>query len=473
MICDLSEFPDTSSISSDVCVIGAGPAGITVSLALAKAGKSVILCEGGGDSYSQESQDQYNGIVIGDPYHDLKVTRLRYLGGSSNHWSGWCRPLDAIDFEKKSNFPKAYWPIQKNELDGYTFKACEILEISAPKPNKSFEQSHVLQELDFSFSHPPVRFKTKFQIELATSKKIQLILNANLCDLDSIDGKVVKAIIKSFNNRKLEVNARSFIFAMGGIENSRMLLWTQFNAKRGLADSRIPIGAYWMEHPHFTLGEMLLKSNVRTTRYVGLSHEEQKRLAILNCGMRLQAMEMGETKRIIKDLICVAPTAGQWAADLFGKKLVCGSTIRAAWEQEPLKSNRIQLSKSRKDMFGIPLTELHWKKSENDFRTVRENVLSLNDFLIATNRGRLRLDSWLYGEGEPPADDEKGGHHHMGGTRMADSPFDGVVDLNCRVFGTKNLYVAGSSVFPSGGHANPTFTIVQLSLRLADHLKNA
>ena len=473
MIRDLSESPEASSLSSDVCVIGAGPAGITLAVALANAGKSVVLCEGGGDSYSQESQDQYMGSVIGDPYHDLKATRLRFFGGSSNHWAGWCRPLDVIDFEKKPNFPLANWPIQKKDLDGYAMKACEILEIALPKPNKSFEQSDVLQELEFSFSRPPVRFKTKFQSELADSKKIQVVLNANLFNLNAVDGQVVRATLKSFNNRQLRVDARSFVFAMGGIENSRMLLWCQLNSKQGLADRRIPIGAYWMEHPHFTLGEMLLKSNLEKTRYVGLRPEQQQQLSILNCGLRLQAMSASETKRLIKDLLCVAPSVGQWAADLFGRKLVCGSTIRAAWEQEPLKTNRIQLSKSMKDVFGIPLTELHWKKSENDMRTVRENVLKLNDFLIASNKGRLRLDSWLYGEGEPPADDEKGGHHHMGGTRMADNPIDGVVDRNCRVFGTKNLYVAGSSVFPTGGHANPTFTIVQLSLRLADHLNKA
>lgn len=463
-------MPESSILSCEVCVIGAGPAGITIALALAKAGKSVILCEGGGDSYSQESQDLYTGNVIGDPYHNLQTTRMRYLGGSSNHWQGWCRPLDYIDFQKKSNFPKAFWPIQKYDLDKYSLKACEILEIFLPKANKSFDQSNDLHEIDFSFSRPPMRFKDKYHNELSESKKIQVVLNANLIDLETANGVVIRAIVKSLNNRVLKVNAQSFVFAMGGIENSRMLLWCQSNSKRGLAERGIPIGAYWMEHPHFTLGEILLKSNLEKNRYVGLRPEKQQQLGILNCGLRLETIGLSKTKQLINELLCVAPSAGRWAADLFDKKLICGSKIRAAWEQEPVETNRIQLSKSNKDALGIPIPELYWKKSENDLRTVRENVFALNNFLISTNRGRLRLDSWIYGEGKPPKDDEKGGNHHLGGTRMADNPNDGVVDRNCRVFGTKNLYMAGSSVFPSGGHSNPTFTIVQLALRLADHL---
>ena len=85
---------------------------------------------------------------------------------------------------------------------------------------------------------------------------------------------------------------------------------------------------------------------------------------------------------------------------------------------------------------------------------------------------RVRLRPWVLGNGTYPDDDEQIGNHHMGGTRMSNEAKTGVVDSNCRVHGLANLFVCGSSVFPSAGHANPTLTIVQLALRLAAHMSS-
>ena len=100
----------------------------------------------------------------------------------------------------------------------------------------------------------------------------------------------------------------------------------------------------------------------------------------------------------------------------------------------------------------------------------------LADTVDALGLRQLRVD-WRVSEFEPWLLDGDyqsnmvGTHHHIGTTRMASDPKDGVVDTNCQVFGTTNLYVAGSSVFPTGGHANPTLTIVALAIRLAGHLQ--
>ena len=101
---------------SEFCVVGSGPAGMTLALALGDMGRTVILVEGGGSSESDESQDIYKGDVIGDPYFDLNVARLRYLGGTSGHWAGWCIPLHEFDFRKKDGFENAHWPIEKKDL---------------------------------------------------------------------------------------------------------------------------------------------------------------------------------------------------------------------------------------------------------------------------------------------------------------------------------------------------------------------
>ena len=174
--------------------------------------------------------------------------------------------------------------------------------------------------------------------------------------------------------------------------------------------------------------------------------------------------------KILADIACVAPEFAQWTMQRLDQRLACAGKLRAAWEQEPLPENRIELS-DELDMLGVPRPILYWKKSERDRKTVQVAARSLATYLAASNSGRVRLASWLLDEADYPTKDELGGNHHMGGTRMAETPDEGVVDANCKVFGQENLYVAGSSVFPSSGHANPTLTIVQLALRLADHLK--
>ena len=172
------------------------------------------------------------------------------------------------------------------------------------------------------------------------------------------------------------------------------------------------------------------------------------------------------------DLLCTAPDLSNALLEPLGEKLVCAGTIRAAWEQFPEIDNRIVLS-SERDEFGLQRCELRWRKSGRDKLAPMKTALALGRYLAEKDIGRIKLAPWvLRDDGEFPDDDEIGGNHHMGGTRMAASEADGVVDPNCRVYGTSNLYIAGSSVFPSGGHANPMFTTVQLALRLAEHLSS-
>ncbi len=189
----------------------------------------------------------------------------------------------------------------------------------------------------------------------------------------------------------------------------------------------------------------------------------------LNCRMTLQSMDYQGTKRLLADIACVAPDFALWASDLMGRDLTCGLKVQAAWEQEPLEANRIALS-DEADRLGVPRAKLLWKKSIYDVQTAKAAVSRFGEYLAQSGNGRLRVAQWVLDEGPFPGNDPKSGNHHMGGTRMAATANDGIVDSNCKVFGQANLFIAGSSVFPSGGHANPTFTIVQLVSRLGDHL---
>jgi choline dehydrogenase-like flavoprotein len=152
-----------------------------------------------------------------------------------------------------------------------------------------------------------------------------------------------------------------------------------------------------------------------------------------------------------------------------------GLYVVARAEQAPNPASRVMLSEER-DAFGLPRIALDWQLLDVDKRSLKVTMEALDRELRRLSLGRVEPSAWL-DEPETPwvadplvSNHPVGGYHHMGTTRMATSPRRGVVDADCRVHGLGNLYVAGSSVFPTGGWANPTLTILALALRLGDHL---
>ncbi|MEO6554341.1 MAG: GMC family oxidoreductase [Nitrospiraceae bacterium] len=463
---------------ADFCVVGSGPAGMTLALELEQYGRSILLLEGGGLDWSQESQEIYRGDVIGDHYVGLEYARARLLGGTSGHWGGWSYPLNEFAFKKKEGFEDAQWPIEKKDLDPYFEKALSVLDIRPPRNEVLLDSEFGIREFRISYSR--VRFGQRYRERLNASKTLTYVTNANLTGLKTDGQHVVGAHVTNFAGQSAGVKAKHFILAMGGIENSRMLLWFNHQTNGKLIDSRAPLGRYWMEHPGYKVGHALVDLKIPKTDYfiphllLGFTEAVIRKLSILDCSIILEEIPSKDTKGLLKDLVCVAPKVGEWAASLAGKNIVCGAKLIAGWEQEPIWSNHVKLSETKRDRFGVPMVELHWKKTDRDRVTLQKALSQFNDFLMTRNRGRIKLDEWVFGKGGYPSSADDGvSYHHMGGTRMAQTVQHGVVDSNCRVFGQGNLYVVGSSVFPSGGEANPTFTIVQLSLRLAEHLRNA
>ncbi|MEH6640782.1 FAD-dependent oxidoreductase [Vreelandella glaciei] len=470
---DINEHSD----AWDVCIIGAGAAGISMAVTLAERGHRVLLCEGGDADYSERSQECYRGDVVGDPYIPLYGARLRHLGGSTNHWGGICRPLDRYDFNAKAVASETAWPIGRDALVPYYSAAVTMLGLE-PTPADHVIPEAGLKRIYFSLGHP-TRMKEKYAATLSDSTTLKCCLTANLVALETQAGKVTSATFSNYRGDYRKVQARYFVLACGGIENSRLLLWCNQQLDGQLIPQADTLGRYWMEHPHATVGKALIFEPAA----LGLDEDYNVFLSptarslrsrqILNCGLRLHRMNAEATQELIDELAEQAPAlVGRlriWQAQ---GRVVHGAFLRAAWEQEPRYDNRIELS-DELDKLGVPRSRLVWRQSELDRHTIRESMLMLGEYLRDNEVGRLQMADWLADTPvQLPTEGELAGRHHMGGTRMSLVAETGIVNPDCRLFAQENCYVAGSSVFASSGHANPTLTLVQLALRLCDHLES-
>jgi choline dehydrogenase-like flavoprotein len=495
MLADLATAdPSALARTFDVCVIGAGPAGITLARRLADQGLSVALMEGGGLEITEESQDVYRGNNVGMEYFDLDICRLRYFGGTSNHWGGWSRALEAVDFKERDWVPLSGWPIEQLDLDPYRAEADAILDLpnATEAPNLPVRQTRYdFERFQFRFS-PPTRFAEKYQAEIETSERISCFLNANLVDLrlDDALGTVDAAIFRTYDPtaEPVTVNARAFALCTGGIENARLLLNFNSQVPDGIGNGSGWVGRCFADHPHFILAECVMRVLVREREFYQPTELFMEEHGCLNFGIRLEprwiwpnelptlAVEdmPPEDFNILIDRLVRDPFVDRSLTDRLVLPQPPGQTgvLRTACEAAPNPDSRVTLSEET-DAFGLRRVSLDWRLSAQDVQTMRTAVVAFGAHMAEQNIGRLQMAPWL--EEEAPtfpgiADDEVGGKHHMGTTRMAASADDGVVDGNCRVHGISNLYIGGSSVFATTGAANPTYTIVQLALRLGDHL---
>jgi choline dehydrogenase-like flavoprotein len=479
-----------------VAIAGGGVAGIALARRLSAAGLRVALIEAGERHYSPDSQAFYQGVVTGQDYFDLDITRLRQLGGSSGHWGGWCRPLDAIDFEAKPWAPTTGWPIAKTDLDPYLAAAADILDVPGrfePESRRLALGDDAFEPIGFDFSAPPTRLADKYEAALAADEALDVYLNLAVVDLplDESGTRLVR-----FDCRRgdpstpeiLSLTAERFVLALGGLETPRLLLNSNRQRPAGIGNDRDLVGRYFADHPHFTFGHVLLERDIpETFEFMVSSRRLMEARQILSVGLRIYIYPRDETatrsgmKERLRRILCsTGPT--YWLARQFNGSFSClnatayndafDGVVRAAYEQVPNPQSRVYLT-DRRDPFGQRRIALDWRLTAAERRAAMEAAVVFGQRFADAGLGRLRLADWLADDdaGFPElGEDEVGGNHHMGTTRMAVGPETGVVDRDCRVFGTDNLYIAGSSVFPAYGHANPTFTITQLALRLADHL---
>ena len=470
-------------ISADVCIVGGGLAGLALADELARRGRSVVLCEGGARKLTADSMSQYMGECTlsnhaGDSKpHDgyLVASRLRFLGGSGNHWGGSCTFLDPSDFETRPWLALSGWPIRKSELRPYYEQACTMLRIQYPgEDNEAIVSPYPLYDLGFSDKltntfNQRTSFATRRGIHLGkkiagvqSSSEATLIVNANLVDMArSSEGGVSRAEFRNYKGQRFAVRARAFVLACGGIENPRLLL--HFSPSLGIRNDKI--GRYFMEHLVFQSAGLIHLTRDRLNTplynypktfegYIELREAVRAHQGLLSTKLGLQ--DSNEPSPHVLDAL-LDPGSDKTTSQALPLRILIA-------EQAPNPRSRVQLGNQR-DQFGIPRVRLDWRTQEIDHRSLAMTVRLLAQEFGAARRGRVQFDF-------PPSKMlvNAAGFHHMGTTRMSAGPAEGVVDPDCRVHGLTNLYVAGSSVFPTSGSAHPTVNLLALAYRLADHL---
>ena len=523
MISDARSLPPGSVILADLCLIGAGAVEITIARELADSSLRVCLLESGGLDPDPDIQALNEGASVGFPYYDLHVARLRSFGGTTNHWSGACRPLDPIDFEPRAWVPYSGWPFGRDHLDPYYARAQTLCQLGAYEYEPDYWER--LEALRFSFDgdlvvtamyqiSPPTRFGEVYCGDIETAERIECLLHANVLGLevDPSGRTVARARVASLPGREFEVQARHFILAAGAIENARVLLASHSESPQGgLGNQHDLVGRFFMEHLSAT-GAFLLPSDPSLSRgiydhrtiegttvraFLALSREALEQEGLLNARAFLgfeteqnalmassvgvqgadalmdAALHRTRTGGLGKsvwdvireiDAVTIHTYHRLFRANLPGRAFSLVNHI----EQAPDPTSRVMLSTER-DAFGVPRVALDWRFGDLERRTIRRtNEIIAQEFGRA-GLGRVRLVTDDEQTRFPPG--IRGAWHQMGTTRMHPDPRHGVVDANSKVHGLENLFVAGGSVFPTSGYTNPTLTIVALALRLADHMK--
>jgi choline dehydrogenase-like flavoprotein len=547
MLIDITTQVPDDLLQFDVCIVGSGPAGITLAREISRAGLRVCLLESGGHKSAAKIQDLNAGAV--DSTHGYREEplwegRRRQFGGTANLWNHRIRgesarhiryvPLDEIDFEQRDWVPESGWPFSRRDIEAFYERAEQVCGIkkfdyrsgTLEIKTKNYRpwQSEKIESVVSQFGLSRI-FLEHYRRELVCDQRVTVILHATLLQLqmDPLSRAITSGEAGVPDGRKFRVRARAFVLAAGGLENARILLLQENLQSGGLGNQHDMVGRCFMDHPTITLGTLTPFSSaffgqaafydqhdVAGQAIMGILHirqDEVRREKMLNlCAVlvphfkNLRANSTAVLRQLLvrgPRFLCrrlfaedhCTPQAGreplrplrQRLLDEYYSEGYCGWSrldglerrfgkfgLRALVEQSPDRSNRVTLQ-GQTDAYGQRKIKILWRWNELDLHSIRQAQKIFREELAAAGIGTFVPVEETVGL-QPRRFDSP--HHFLGTTRMHDDPRNGVVNADCRVHGVPNLFIAGSSVFPTGGYANPTLTIVALAFRLATHLQS-
>jgi choline dehydrogenase-like flavoprotein len=532
MFIDTRHVEQGAIVDTTVCIIGGGVAGITLAMELDKQGIDVAMLESGGLHPDDETRDLARGEDIGEWRYDFSDgSRSRFLGGSSNCWGGWCRPLDPWDFEKRDWIAHSGWPFGREELEPYYARTHKLLKLGPNNFDPDFWERSIgrpdvrrmplvtgkIRDTISQFS-PPARFGKLYRDILARSERIRVYLYANATniDTDASAHSVTRIEVATLGGRRMEVRAKVYVLATGGIENARLLLASNKVQGSGVGNGNDLVGRFFMDHPRLFSGNVRFSQEWSRNKLSDVKYHYQNAavsahgtciahqfaltpevlaeegllnarvwfcsvfpgegsagaMALYRCKQAVLQKEQSDWN-LARDMLTMIAhpldTLGYGYTRLYQPRwLIKGVQFQLIVEPEPDPNSRVTLSSTQKDQLGMPRVQVDWRLSSQVKRTFDRTLALLADDMRKSGVAEVELDQPF--EGRPWPSNTEGTWHHMGTTRMHDSPKHGVVDRHCKVHDMSNLYIAGSSVFPTAGANFPTITLAALAFRLSEHL---
>ncbi len=507
----------------DICIVGAGAAGIAMAQRLANSSLNVLLLVSGqpADRGAPDAGRQalYQGTA-GDFLQKvdpdfLQRSRLNMFGGTTNHFGFWARPLDPADYRPRPGYRDAGWPFDGRELRPYYIDAHHFGQFGPfnyddmdfwrrvlyarcfdPLPGDKLAGAIMRAQYDENLHD----FQVQFREELKNASNITALFNAHLLTIEADENRrhVIELNCSTIESSPsgdgrpgipFKVRARRYVLACGGIENARLL-----QLSGGLGNNRRDLlGRGFMVHPLLTNAARVRFDAPVASEIRNFFREQQIRL-------KPPPSVGGEYQHMVAPLVnpelvfdylmfnawgvlaakhqtLLEERIGNFRIILYFGADADSAIVNLNWEQTPDDNSRIRLNPERVDpMFGQPVAHVDWRLNETDKRSAARALEITLDYLRARGAHQQEMITDVSGGAEdwtflPEPGALETGDHHMGALRMSASPEDGIVDSNSRLHSVDNLYIAGSAVFPTGGYANPTLTIVALALRLADHLR--
>jgi choline dehydrogenase-like flavoprotein len=504
VILDFDALRDATPLDADICIVGAGAAGMTLALELVQTRHRVLLVESGGDRHEPDVQELSKSDCSDELMRrSLIQGRARVFGGTTTLWAGQVMPLDESDFEHRNWVPASGWPLDRAVLASYYPRAERILGLEpssydedawpsgSPRP-PSFDPA----TLRFRYSRfsPTPNLARAHRARLAAAPSLTVLLHASAVNLETTaDASAIERLqIKSLSGKSAFVTARQYALCCGAVENARLLLAS------GVGNDLV--GRYLQEHVHVKLPvrpmnrrrfqAMFNTRRVNGARYypkLAASRELQRRHELLNVGgdacydldpdsavesakLLLRAVRRPELRRRLPE---AAAKVAARPHELFGaayRYLVLKHKLSEGGgpiffciqsESPPDPDNRVTLS-NETDALRMPRALVHWRMSDLERRSIEVFSRTLAGEFSARGIGEIDLTA---------VGGYAAGFHHLGTTRMHDDPSLGAVDSDSRLHGVRNLHVGGGSVFPAGGYSNPTLTIMALCIRLGDRLR--
>jgi choline dehydrogenase-like flavoprotein len=546
MILDANNLPDDGTLRADICIVGAGAAGISMALQFLGSGIEVLLLESGAFALEPDTQALYVGAVAEERLHSPPdLYRERRFGGTTTIWGGRCMPFDPIDFETRDYVPRSGWPLTRAALLPYyppANRLCEAGDFSytaaatfrdGGRPMiEGFDSGYFSSDTLERFSCP-TDFGARYGHRLRAARNITVVMHANVTAIRLQAGgeRVASLEVRSLRGKQLQARASHFVLATGGLEVPRLLLASRDVQANGIGNLHDVVGRYYMCHLAGTIGALkfltppgtvhhgyeISEEGIYCRRRLALRPEAQRAQRLGNFVARLhhpRITDPAHRSSVLSLLYLSKPFIPyEYSKRLHGDEHAnlrtwlqhLGNVVRDpldavafAWhmlrdrklaarkfpsiivtpkanlysidfhaEQQPNAASRVMLD-SAHDALGMPRLRIDWRYVAGDLDTVQRAIALLAAEFARTGVGRLdyepdTVEAEMTRYGAYPG-------HHIGTARMGSDPRDSVVDANCRVHGVDNLFVASAAIFPTSSQANPTLTVVAMSLRLAAHL---